>query len=333
MKSAWRPNPRMTFRDPERRIANRPYKRLACMLSLVLVFSSCAWFRPQPFSPIRSVAPGNLSPKEIYSVLNQRTQPLNALWAHMKIYLSGRNIKGKKFFEATLLYQISDDLSSQEESWGGKLRIRGYRTITSTLFECLVLPDRVQVYLNKDQELYSGTPQTLLNNPSLFFGINPADIARALEIERTITQVVKETRPESQQNARQEESRAQPSLASPISTRIAMLPGHYVFIQTRPNNEKQVFVIRKTDLLIDRVARYDSSNHLALEAVYHQYGLFNGHLLPTRVTVHFTKSQVSMTARIMEYKINPPLQPAVFNFALPPSVQEYPLEDLFKRTS
>jgi hypothetical protein len=333
MKSAWRLNPCIAFGNSEGRFANRPYKRLICVLLLGLVLTSCTLLRPKPFGPIPQVARGDLSPAQIYSLLDQRTPPLSSLWAHMKIYLSGQNIKGKKFFEATLLYQISDEPARQENSWAGKLRLRGYRTITSTLFECLALPDRIQVYLNKDRELYSGTPQTLRTHPALFFGINPTDIARALEIERTITHVVQEIHPESKSSAGKEQRGTLISPSSPISTRIATLPGHYVFIRTRHDNTKQVFVMRKTDLLIDRIALYDSHKRLALEVTYHQYDLFDGHLLPIKMTVQFIESQVTMTAKVIQYKVNTPFQPAVFRFALPASVREYPLEALLKRTS
>ena len=301
---------------------NRPYIALVCVLLLGFALTSCTLLRPKPFGPIPQVARGDLSPAQIYSLLDQRTPPLSSLWAHMKIYLSGQNIKGKKFFEATLLYQLSDEPATQENSWAGKLRLRGYRTITSTLFECLALPDRIQVYLNKDRELYSGTPQTLRTHPALFFGINPTDIARALEIERTITHVVQETHPESEGSTRKEHSGTLTSRRAPIATRIATLPGHYVFIRTRHDHAKQVFVMRKTDLLIDRVALYDSNKRLTLDITYDQYDLFDGHLLPTKMTVRFIQSQATMTARVLKYKINPPLQPAVFRFPPQYSVRE-----------
>jgi len=265
---------------------------------MILLFSGCALFSPKPFSPLKLDYPGDLSPSNILHVLKERHGSYSHLWASGGITLSGTEIKGKKFFQATLLYQSPL-----------RLRLRGSRMITSTLFEFIINGDKIALIWNREKKWFQGTREELDKHPEATFGMDPLLLPQALLIQQEFIRLLEEGRFEEWRRGEKD----------------------YVFVTKDP--ERKAFLVRKKDLLVREAALYSKEGGQKLRLRFKRYDFENGDILPVELEAFFPRTGLTARIEIKEYKHPELFQDAVFDMTPPPGFERRSLKDLLESPS
>jgi hypothetical protein len=263
----------------------------------VIFISGCAVFSPKPFSPIQTEYPSGLDPSDIYQLLEERHQMHSNLWARGKITLSGEPIEGKKFFHATLLYQEPD-----------RLRLRGSRMITSTLFEFIINAENMAILFNKDKMWFEGMRSDLHEHPDASLRIDPVILPRALQIHQEFLRLFVENRFDKWRKGGND----------------------YLFLGTGDDDLRVAFILRKRDLLIREAGIYNEDGELALRIHYKRYAVFDHEILPEELEVYIPDTGITTSVKIKEYKHPPVFQEAIFLLKPPQGFRRYPLSDLIE---
>lgn len=267
------------------------------LLALVFMAAGCSVFSPQPFSPIEKEYASQLEPPQLLEVLQARQTIHPNLWASGKITLSGEGIEGKKFFHMTLLYQEPD-----------RLRLRGSRMITSTLFEFVINGDQVAVALNRDKQWFEGLRAEMQEYPEATMGLDPILLPMALLIQ--------------QEFARR--------LELDDFQRWGHEGDKYIFISGDADVSMKAFLVRKKDLLVKEAGFYNLDGRLNLRLSYRRYARFNGEILPEELVVSLPEKNLTARVSIKEYKWPPSFHDRVFDLASPPGFDQYPLSRLLE---
>jgi hypothetical protein len=271
-----------------------------CILiaSVIFLFSGCALFSPKPFSPLTLDYPGDLFPSDILRVLKERHGSYSHLWANGGITLSGAEIKGKKFFQATLLYQAPL-----------RLRLRGSRMITSTLFEFIIHGDKIALVWNRERKWFQGTREELEKHPEATFGMDPLLLPQALLIQQEFIRLLGEGRFEKWRRGEKD----------------------YAFVTKDP--EPRAFLVRKKDLLVREAVLYSKEGRQNLRLRFKRYAFSNGDILPVELEAYFPGTGMTARIEIKEYKHPEIFQDAVFDMTPPPGFERYSLKDLLESPS
>jgi hypothetical protein len=265
---------------------------------LLLFITGCALISSRPFSPLRTDYPAGLDASEIFRVLEGRSVSHERLWAGGEITLRGEPLKGKKFFNATLLYEAPD-----------RLRLRGSRMLTSTLFEYIMSADRVAVLFNHTKEWFGGTQGEFERHPEATLGLNPVELPKALLIQQDFMG----------------------RLGGGEFDRRGVSGEDYLFLSTKGDN-RVAFLLRRKDLLVREAAVYRQDGRLLLRLRYRRYGLFLGEILPEELEMYFASSGVMARVHVAEYKFPTRFESAVFSLTPAVGFKRYPLKRLWEAT-
>jgi hypothetical protein len=230
--------------------------------------------------------------------LKERHGSYSHLWASGGITLSGEKIKGKKFFQATLLYQAPL-----------YLRLRGSRMITSTLFEFIINGDKIALIWNRERKWFQGTREELGKYPEAFFGMDPLLLPQALLIQQEFIRLLGEGRFDEWRRGEKD----------------------YVFVTKDP--ERKAFLLRKKDLLVREAALYSQEGKQTLRLRFKRYAFSNGDILPVELEALFPKTGLTARIDIKEYKHPEVFQDAVFDVTPPPGFERHSLKDLLESPS
>jgi hypothetical protein len=268
------------------------FLRFSCLLFI----AGCSLISSRPFSPLRTDYPAGLDAAEIFRVLEGRSVTHERLWAGGEITLCGEPLKGKKFFNATLLYEVPD-----------RMRLRGSRMLTSTLFEYVMNADCVAVLFNRTKEWFGGTLNELERHPEATLGLNPVEIPKALLIQQDFMG----------------------RLGGGEFDRHGVSGGDYLFLRTNGDN-RVAFLLRRKDLLVREAAVYGKDGRLLLRLRYRRYGLFGGEVLPEDLEMFFASSGVTARVHVAEYKFPAHFEDVVFSPTPAVGFKRYPLNRLWE---
>ena len=265
---------------------------------VICFFSGCALFSPKSFSPNEKEYPLDLTPLEILRILEERQGVYTHLWANGGITLSSPKVKGRKFFQATLLYQAPQ-----------KLRLRGYRMITSTLFEFIINGDNLALVWNRERKLFRGTRKDLEKYPEATFGMDPLYLPQALLIQQEFIRLLRGQRFDKWREGKDD----------------------YVFVTK--DGERRAFLLRKKDLLVREAALYSRDGRLSLRLKFRRYAFSNGDILPVELEAFFPKTGLTARVEINEYKHPEAFQDSVFDLTPPRDFECHPLEEILESPS
>jgi hypothetical protein len=264
-------------------------------ISLLLFMCGCSIFARKPFSPLKTQYPPGLSPADISIFLKQRHKALPHLWASGKITISGKGIKGKKFFQATILYQEPDSL-----------RLRGSRMITSTLFEFIVNSKRMAVAWNREKMWFEGEREEWVKHPELSLGIDPLFLPKGLLIHQELIRLFDDKR----------------------ISRWNKKGKSYVFLSEGTEDSREAFEVGTEDLLIREAALYSPEGILSVRLKFLRYDAFDGEILPVELEAFFPQTSITARVQLDAYKFPETFDITVFSLAPPPGYESHPLHEL-----
>jgi hypothetical protein len=262
---------------------------------LLLFLNGCALFSRKPFSPIQTNYPPGLSPADISGLLKERHKSVQNLWASGKITLWGKGIKGKKYFQATILYREPDSL-----------RLRGSRMITSTLFEFIVNSGRMAVVWNREKMWFEGVKEEWVEHPELSLGIDPLFLPTGLLIHQELTDLFENKR----------------------ITRWQQKGKSYLFLSEGTHGSREAFLVGIEDLLIREAALYSKDGLLAIRLKFLRYDSFDGEILPVEMEAVFPQTSITARVQVDAYKFPESFDNAVFSLTPLPGYDSHPLQDL-----
>jgi len=254
----------------------RRFPHIAGLLFMFL--AGCSLFAKKPFSPIKESHPPNLDAAAIQGILEGRHAPHPRLWASGEIILRGKQIRGKEFFNATLLFEEPD-----------RLRLRGSRLLASTLFEFIMNGDKAALAFNHTKEWIEGTREDFEKHPDALLNLNPVILPSALMIQQRFLRMLAEGKFNRWQRARNQ----------------------YIFV-SEEDGGREAFRLNAGDLLVREAAFYGKDGRLKLRLTYKRYGMFLGETLPMEAEAYFVSAGVTAQVRIKEYKFPPEFKEAVF---------------------
>lgn len=277
------------------------------IIALILIFpiflSGCAFLGgAKKFSPIEIKYPEFTQENKTAEKILQNTKDIEVktIWSYLKINATSPKFKGKKFFYCTLLSEMPN-----------KIRLRGNRIITSTLFEMLIVDDALTLLLNKDNIVYKGSVNDL-KEPSDnmdVYNINPMEITRALLARNIIADNLRKAK----------------------STFLPPLKNHYRLLAKRDDGGYEVFAVRKSDLLPEEIGVYNKDKEMYLRITFKQFARFKSELMPSKFVVELLESGIKADIEAQDYKINPPLQPQVFVIEPEDNTKILPLKKLLEK--
>lgn len=254
----------------------RRFPHIAGLLFLLL--AGCSLFAKKPFSPIMESHPSNLDAAALQRILEGRHAPHPRLWASGEIVLRGKPIRGKEFFNATLLFEEPD-----------RLRLRGSRLLASTLFEFIANGDRAALAFNHTKDWIEGSREEFEKHPDALLNLNPTILPRALLIQQRFLRMLAEGKFNRWQRA----------------------SNQYIFVAA-DGEERAAFRLNAADLLVREAAFYGRDGSLKLRLTYKRYGMFLGEVLPMEAEAYFAAAGVTAQIQIKEYKFPPEFKEAVF---------------------
>jgi len=272
-------------------------KTFFIVLGILLFLAGCSLFAPKPFSPIETEYPDSLDSSEILLLLRKRHNEYSHLWARAKISLSGKGMKGKKFFHATLLFQEPD-----------LLRIRGSRMITSTLFEFILHSGNMALIINKQDKWYEGTKTQWEAHPEASLGIDPTILPTSLLVQQDLIRLIKRNHFKQARRAR----------------------NYHLFLETKPDMSQMAYLVRTKDLLVKEAALYDPEGQMTVRLRILNYEAANGDVLPSKMEAFFPLTGIKADISVKEYKFPSSFDPRVFELVPPKGMQRLPLYELFQ---
>lgn len=271
--------------------------RLIITCFLPALVAGCSLFGTPSFSPLEMEYPRGLEPPDMFRLLEDRHENPTTLWAGGKITLSGGELKGSKFFHSTLLYQEPD-----------RIRLRGSRMITSTLFEFIINGERAAFLLNRDKLWFEGETREMREREAATLGMDPARLPLSLLVHQEFLRLFREGRLEKWREGRDD----------------------YLFVGQKEADSKVAFLVTKKDLLIREAALYNAKGRLSLKLSYRSYDYFDGMLLPRDLEAYIPASGMKARISVKEYKFPPVFKDAVFRMSPPPGFQRRPLRELWE---
>lgn len=270
----------------------RRFPHIAGLLFLLL--AGCSLFAKKPFSPIKESLPPNIDIAAFQRILESRHAPHPRLWASGEIVLRGAPIRGKEFFDATLLFEEPD-----------RLRLRGSRMLVSTLFEFIMNGDRTALAFNHSKDWFEGTREEFEKYPDALLNLNPTILPRALLIQQRFLRM----------------------LAEGKFSRWQRASNQYIFVAGE-GEEREAFRLNASDLLVREAALYGKDGRLKLRLTYKRYEMFLGEVLPMDAEAYFASAGVTAQVHIKEYKFPPEFKEAVFRTTPAEGFTRRPLSSL-----
>ena len=255
------------------------------------------------YSPLPQDLSSPLSESDMNLILHDRAPAITTLWSRMKVDIRGKTVDGKQHFLATFLYEPPD-----------KARLRGYRTGLPTLFEILADGNALYFHLNRERELYLGTADEWSGSPVIFSHIDLRDTGYLLQPMQIFRSALEGGEWEI----------------------ISEKGGHYVILVSRHPEITRfpgtiTLIVRKTDLLVREMEISYPGRGVGAKVEYNYYGLFNTRfVLPTDVVIKLQRHDTLITLRDVEYEINDPFNPKVFEPPIYGGMKQLPLRALWE---
>lgn len=261
----------------------------------ISLFTGCSFLSRKPAGPPEIKYPKNLPHNEVVRVLSDRAVSVDSLWVSARVHISGSFSPRKTAFTATIIYKNPD-----------MLRIRGYRAVASTLFDCLIKRDDVYFLSLKERVLYTGSVNDLANDSALPLKIDPRSFIECILVNNLIADAI---------------------AGDDFTPVKRFLPiGASRKYKTSHGEMSRVFYIGKKDLLPRKVVF--RNNNTWGKVTYNHYELFEGVLFPSDITVKFSHSGYRVQLKISEIKLNPPkLSEKAFKMTVPEGFDIFQLGD------
>lgn len=250
-----------------------------------MFFTGCSYFQQSSLSP-------TFDKNQLLNTFKEREVEVNTLWSNAKIVIKGKALKGKTFFESTIIYKNPDTL-----------RIRGYRSIAGTLFDGIIVNDIFLISSIKENRVYSGTLNSESPNIPSYLKIHPKNIINSILINNLLSQ-----------DAQREDF---------FNTIKSSFGNKYYVIEEKNSDSKITYYINKKDMLPKKVILEEATpNQSKITITYKKYTSFENKLFPSEFSISSKSPKMNINVKIMDMKINPPkLSDKVFEY-VPPSEYE-----------
>lgn len=272
------------------------------LFSAVLLSGCSSTIKTKKFSPMGKIYDNLMSDDMATSKILTLTkkEEVKTLWSYLKINVSSSKFKGKKFFYCTLLSQKPD-----------KIRLRGNRIITSTLFEILVDGEQFDIYFNRDNILYRGSIDDIKNasDKLAIYKINPHEITRGILVRQALAE----------------------NLSKGKAVYLKPLKNHYRILTKREDGGYEVYAVRKFDMLPEEIGVYDKNKNLFLKITFRQFSSYKNDVLPSKYYIEFFDTDLRLDIEAQDYKLNPSLQLEVFAFQPTSETRIIPLKELIAK--
>lgn len=290
-------------------MTNRHLRLIGFVLLAAMLLCGCDIFRrarrvqaepPPPFqSPITEVIgrPGMTLP-EIVSTLAERRADTRSILGGMSLVVGEARSRTRMQVEADMYFAPPE-----------MLRVRG-SSDAGTLFDFLLKDGQVTALLVPERKAHVGTVANLRANTSLLAGIQPDDLMYSFLAEQNLYRML---------------------TAGQLPPQLVEVQGGYEITVAYPTGTTEKYRLRGTDLLIDRIERYQG-RRLAGSVRFDGYAFYPSttgktttqHLLPTRFEAQLPNGGVAtVIAKTLEP--NAPRDEALTIMEIPADYQQLPL--------
>ena len=290
-------------------MTNRRLRLLGVLLLAALMLCGCDIFRrarrvptepPPPFqSPITEVVgrPGMTLP-EVVKVLEDRRADTRSILGSMSLVVGEARSRTRLQVDADMYFAPPDFL-----------RVRGGAD-SGTLFDFLLKDGQVTTLLVPEKKAHVGTVANLRNNRTLLAGVQPDDLMYSFMAEQNLYRTI---------------------TAGMQPPQFAEVQGNYEITVVYPTGVSEKYRLRGTDLLIDRIERYQG-RRLIGSVRFDGYAFYTAtsgksttqHLLPTRFEAQMPNGGVAtVIAKTLEP--NAPRDEALTILEIPADYQQLPL--------
>ncbi len=279
------------------RRASLPAMFFAVVLSLGMVagLTACRAKTPpfvSPYVDLSAFFPETV--ERVTQVLSERHPALSTLKTESDITVS-MGKKGRQRFHGNLLVELPD-----------KARLRGSRAALGTLFEILSVGDQLEVFFNRDGELFVGRRSDLSDSAGILRLVGPDQLLRALLAERDLAE----------------------RLQKPGTWKVQNRQAHWLLSTTIPGGDWQIWVVRKRDFLVEESLVGTAAGGARARIRFFSYDVVDGEPLPTDLEIRLADPDVTVRVEVDEVLRNPPLGPQVFQAPPVAPTHRHPLSQL-----
>jgi hypothetical protein len=284
----------------------RSAAQLILLLAAALCLVSCG-SRTRPFaSPFELSTPlldQGAGLAELLDLLQTRAQWQDTLWASGEVILRQSGVKGKAWFNATILYSDPD-----------RVRLRGSRVPVGTLFEVILNGSQAAVHLNRESELYVGTLEDLRRQGGMAGAVSLREMMAAILVNQDLRRRLEEETDGGRWWKSSAEGR------------------DLVVEQRQPDGRRISWRLRRRDALVTEIVTRTPEGAEEVRVTYDGYLVDKtAGLLPTGFTISLAAGVMTVEVNLGEYKGAPTFQPAVW--MLPKARTRRGLEALSQRES
>ena len=237
--------------------------------------------------------------EEIAQLVSERTKEHPFLVRQGRIVLETE--EGKMWFEGNLL--VRDEPPA--------VRLRGSRVPIGTLFEVAVSGPDAWVYLNREKQLFIGSPEELRRQTGVAGAVSLQEVVSSILVYQDL----------------------QERLSQPGVWRVLPRRDEVFLAQETPLGRQLAWRIRRSDGLIREFVTFDSLGNAELRVTSESWELEDDEPLPGQFVAEVANGAVELTMRLGDYKLGQPLADAVFDRTPSGAREIYLLSDLVNRES
>jgi hypothetical protein len=249
--------------------------RLAAVCLLALALSPCRTFGPGFKSPVKpfSSPPANFT--QLVDITKERQPPVKTFLARLSVVAKGDGIIGSERLYLTTLFLPPDNISLKADT---------DRNAPSEAVRIVQSGNEVSTYVKSEAKYYRGTSSDLAAYPTAFYGVRPADILRTLLVGQESVALLKRAIKEKE--------------------KLLVTPDFWQLVYNPFQGRREIFSFRKKDGLIQEMRVLDPNQKDKIVVRYYRYAEFNGMIFPSRYSIHFPESGLTLNITVDEVMPN-----------------------------
>jgi len=263
----------------------------------LLFLSACSLFRPAFQSPVEPLPATPSQARHLADLLTPLAPAPESLNIKLGVTVRGGGVRGRQNLTLHGLWAGPERL---------KFRASG-SAFVGGLFQVVRNGSEVSVHMLRDGQFFRGPVAQLDARPDVLYGFQPGDIVRALLAVPEARQAL-EALPDN-------------ALAPPDPDSHE----HWLVAEPLVDARREVYRIRRSDGLVDRITAFDPFGRLKLTVLYTSYAYFDGALYPNRFEMTFHESGLHMKAEVESVRANHPIRPEAFSLDAPRGLETQPL--------